>query len=224
MIVAIRQHRPCLDGHPVAVATLVRLQGQHYNRIFGVCVQAHTLIASLMKSAIHKTVGRPQTDSLDETRRVLNEINAAVSGYDPVLREKAMDILLAKAFGLSSPTGPSSRANGHSAVSFPWHDASRIELKTLINSWRPKTQSEWALLCAYYLQRILGYKVLTGRQIQSCLKRYGLGLTNVTVATHQNTKIEPARITRKKLKGSKQNCYMITEAGVEYVESMLNAT
>jgi DNA-binding PadR family transcriptional regulator len=50
-----------------------------------------------------------------------------------------------------------------------------------------------------------------------------LGLTNVTVATYENTKIEPARMTKNKPKGSKENRYMITEAGVEYVESMLNA-
>jgi len=68
------------------------------------------------------------------------------------------------------------------------------------------------------------YRILTGRQIQTDLKRHGLRLTNVTVATHENVSVEPARMKKKKLKGSKQNHYAITEAGVEYVESMLNAS
>jgi len=154
VIVAFRRRRPCPDGHPVAVGTLICLQSQHYNGIFRVCVQVYRRLASLMKSAIHKTVGRPQTDSLEETIRVLNEINAAVSGYDPVLREKARDILLAKAFGLSSSTGPSLKANGHSSLSLPWHEASRIELRASNKTLRLplRLQSNLAVPAACFLQ------------------------------------------------------------------------
>ncbi len=65
---------------------------------------------------------------------------------------------------------------------------------------------------------------MSGRQIQDSLKRYGLRLTNVTVAINENVKLEPPRMKKKKLDGTRGNHYEVTTAGVEYVESMLDAS
>jgi hypothetical protein len=126
--------------------------------------------------------------TFDHTKRLLEEINAAISGYDPVLREKARDILLAKAFGFAI-------AKDDSGFSLLENDPSKIELKDLIDTWTPQTQNERALLCAYYLQHIRGYGRLRGRQIQGKLKRYGLRVTNVSVAINENVKIAPPRMS-----------------------------
>ena len=160
--------------------------------------------------------------TLNHTKRLLDEINVAISQYDPVLREKARDILLAKAFGFAIAKDTSSRANGKSHFSLPGTGTSRSELKSLFDNWTPRTQSERALLCAYYLHRIRGYRSVTGRQVQDNLRKYGLRLTNVSVAINENTKVAPPRMRKIKVPGNSRNDYEVTDAGVEYVESMLN--
>ena len=162
--------------------------------------------------------------TLDTTKRLLEEINAAISGYDPVLREKARDILLAKAFGFAIAKDTSSGTNGHLHFSPLGNDPSNIELKTLIDAWTPQTQNERALLCAYYLQHIRRYRGMTARQIQDNLKRYGLRLTNVTVAITENAKVSPPRMRKIKVVGNTRNYYEVTNAGVEFVETMLNVS
>jgi hypothetical protein len=165
--------------------------------------------------------GIQHMDALGDAKRLLKEINEAISAYDPVLREKARDILLTKAFGSDAGTNSLAPTNGHSTLSPPWNNPSKIELKTLIDRWMPKTQSQRALLCAYYLQRLRGYQGMTGRDIQDNLKVYGLRLSNVSVAIGENTKKEPPRMMGMKLTGETENRYVITNAGVEYVEHML---
>src|SRR3954453_553613 len=42
--------------------------------------------------------GEPM-EELQEVKALLDEINEAISGYDPVLKERARDLLLERAFG-----------------------------------------------------------------------------------------------------------------------------
>ena len=63
---------------------------------------------------------------------------------------------------------------------------------------------------------------MTGRQVQDNLKRYGLRLTNVAVAINENVKVAPPRMKKIKVAGNARNYYEVTNAGVEYVETMLN--
>ena len=159
--------------------------------------------------------------NFDDTKRRLDQINKAIRQYDPVLREKARDILLLKVFGdvpsihpvptRSADLVPSARRNGESNGG----------LNSLMDAWPPKTQSDRALLCAYYLQHKLGYPGMTGRQLQKNLKKFGLRLTNVTVAIIQHTKIEPPRMRKTKIRGKKQNYYVVTAEGIKYVENKL---
>ncbi|HYW12253.1 MAG TPA: hypothetical protein VE871_09850, partial [Longimicrobium sp.] len=44
-------------------------------------------------------------EDLRQVKEVLDEINAAISSYDPVLKEHARDLLLARAFGTGTGTG-----------------------------------------------------------------------------------------------------------------------
>lgn len=158
---------------------------------------------------------------LEERKQLLAEINSAILGYDPVLREKARDILLAEAFGIHTSTGPT---NGHETS-----DSSQLangikiaSLQDLMNRWPAKTQADRALLSAYHLQRILGYRQVTGRQIQNNLKKLGFRLTNVTVATSINAKTEPPRMKKTQSRGKKGNQYAVTDAGARFVENRLN--
>lgn len=158
---------------------------------------------------------------LDEKKRLLDQINTAISGYDPVLREKARDILLAEVFGPS--TGDVAR-NGHepSTPGSPTNGGTVACLKDLIDRWPPETQANRALLSAYHLQRVLGHRWITGRQIQNNLKKLGLRLTNVTVATSLNWNIAQPRMRKIRSRGNKGNYYIVTATGIRYVENKLS--
>jgi hypothetical protein len=158
---------------------------------------------------------------LDDAKCLLRAINSSISGYDPVLKEKATDILLKKAFGsLFEHTGRSHRSNVPSEPFLPAAGPPGPTFETFIGQWFPKIQSERTLLCAYYLQRVLGYKIVTGNQLNKKLKKHGLGATNVTVAVKENEKLRPPRM-RRVGKSGKNNQYVITNAGIIYVEGEL---
>ena len=161
-------------------------------------------------------------NELDDAKRLLDEINALVSGYDPVLREKARDILLAKAFGTQLNVTTVEGANAQSTDA-PISEVGRITgLKSLIDRWPPKTVAERALLSAYHLQHILGYRGLTGKQIQNHLKRHGARLANITVSIGENIKATPARMSKTKIPGKMKNEYIVTQAGIRYVQNKLD--
>ncbi len=108
---------------------------------------------------------------ISDTKKLLDEINAAVSSYDPVMKEHARDILLKRAFGLPS-TRESSGANVSPPIAVnPGTDSEDlVPFNTLIEKWSPTTQADWALLAAYYFQRILGHHNVTGLQVNKELK------------------------------------------------------
>src|SRR5262245_47803465 len=57
----------------------------------------------------NRRAGEPM-EELQEVKALLDEINEAISGYDPVLKERARDILLDRAFG--GRAGRGTRAAG----------------------------------------------------------------------------------------------------------------
>ncbi|HEX8433273.1 MAG TPA: hypothetical protein VF625_18435, partial [Longimicrobium sp.] len=54
---------------------------------------------------------------LREVRALLDEINAAISSYDPILKERARDILLERAFQTDAPAAAPAEAQGQPAES-----------------------------------------------------------------------------------------------------------
>src|SRR5829696_5434100 len=53
-----------------------------------------------------RSPGRHQMEDLRGVKELLDEINAAISSYDPVFKEQARDILLERAFGSASGPRP----------------------------------------------------------------------------------------------------------------------
>jgi hypothetical protein len=155
---------------------------------------------------------------LEDTRRLLDEINAAISKYDPVLRNHARDILLSKAFGSDHNSKSETRDTDEEPGRAP--SAVRRSFESLMASWQPRTHGDRALLAAYYLQMVLRVRVVTGNQINRQLKKHGLGITNVSVSTNENIRTVPPRM--KKIKRvRKRNGYSITKVGAEYVRNKL---
>jgi hypothetical protein len=166
---------------------------------------------------------------ISEAKELLDEINTAISSYDPVLKEKARDILLERAFG-SSEAAPSGGASVGRPRGRPRADASSGgredagDLASLLTRWSPTTMSDKALLGAYYLTRARGEDTVTSQAINSELKRNGLAISNITRAIEANMRPDrPLMVQEKKMGSTKQarKQYRITPAGVETVERKL---
>jgi hypothetical protein len=162
---------------------------------------------------------------LAQAKALLDEINAAISGYDAVLKERARDILLEEAFGVL----PQSEAQEA--------EARRPAPKTrparrgrtgggLLEHWRPETMAERALLGAYVLSGGRAERTVTSQAINAELKRHGLPVPNITRAIESNLRSRPPLMIQKKKLGTTRQArkqYAITQAGVDYVESHLAA-
>lgn len=161
-----------------------------------------------------------------ETKQLLDEINTAILGYDPVLKEHARDILLREVFGVAKHRERSLNQSG----SEPGHAESRKEsaVPTLINyveNWLPRTGVDRALLGLYYLKKVLGMESATGYQISKELRESGMRPSNISVAMQENVKLQ--RVLSRHKNGDKgttraRNEYEITEVGIQYVESRFN--
>lgn len=163
-----------------------------------------------------------------EAKDLLDEINTAISGYDPILKEQARDILLKATFGWEN--------QGKTAKDRELHKESQIlasdfgsdhrrrsgTLGDYARTWLPRTGADRALLSLYYLKKELRLKSPTGYQIATELRENGMPLANISVAMHENVKHHRAesRVIRGK-KGTRQsrNEYAITGVGIQYIES-----
>jgi hypothetical protein len=166
---------------------------------------------------------------ITETKRILDEINTALSTYDAVMKEQARDILFRKAFGVQAQKTPVSAPNAPDDLSShnDVGENGRVEFNSLIEKWTPTTQADWALLGAYYIQRILGHQNVTGFSVNRELKHHGYRVSNVTDCFTANMETEPARMLQTKKSGkSKQakKLYVVTTAGLKYVEERLGGS
>jgi hypothetical protein len=164
---------------------------------------------------------------ISDVKKILDEINAAVSSYDPVLKERARDLLLKQAFGVGvAQQPPSPQVTAAADTGLVRVDAGvPSPFSTLIEKWTPNTQADWALLGAYYFQRIVGEQNVTGFQVNRELKQHGYGVTNITDSFTANMQAEPARMHQTRKSGkSKQakKLYLVTTAGIKYVEDRLS--
>lgn len=179
---------------------------------------------------------------LREVRALLDEINAAISSYDPVLKEHARDILLQRAFqggGRSSASAAPTPAEGSTATEQPVKRRPGrpkgsgtgprrpvAQVGTLVEQWRPETMAERALLGAYVLSKGRPDRTVTSQAINAELKRNGLPVPNITRAIESNLRSRPPLMTQKKKMGTTRQArkqYAITQEGVEHVQARLGS-
>jgi hypothetical protein len=182
-------------------------------------------------------------DDLQEVKALLDEINATISSYDPVLKETARDILIERAFGRSrgaparAPRRTGDEGDGEGAAA--GEEAPRRRgrprgstnarraggsVGSLIERWRPETMAERALLGAYVLARGRADRTVTSQAINAELKRNGLPVPNITRAIESNLRARPPLMVQKKKMGTTRQArkqYALTQEGVDLVESKL---
>lgn len=177
---------------------------------------------------------------LREVRALLDEINAAISSYDPILKERARDILLERAFQGGST--PAATASAPEAAAAPEEPVKRRpgrpkgsgtgprrqvqQVGALVEQWRPETMAERALLGAYVLSKGRPDRTVTSQAINAELKRNGLPVPNITRAIESNLRSRPPLMTQKKKMGTTRQArkqYAITQEGVDHVEGRLRA-
>lgn len=188
---------------------------------------------------------------LRQVKEVLDEINAAISSYDPVLKEHARDLLLDRAFGAGAGAGARGGTRTRRAPSAPApaegeggeEEAPRrrpgrprgsgtgrrgprggVQMGTLLGQWSPETMAERALIGAYTLSRGKADKTVTSQAINAELKRAGIPVPNITRAIESNLRAKPPLMVQKKKMGTTRQArkqYAITPEGVAFVESKL---
>jgi hypothetical protein len=182
-------------------------------------------------------------DDLQEVKAMLDEINATISSYDPVLKERARDILLERAFGTRGGTRAPDRAQaggdegeggGTGTDEAPRRrgrpkgstNARRASggIGSMIERWKPETMAERALLGAYVLARGRPERTVTSQAINAELKRNGLPVPNITRAIESNLRARPPLMVQKKKMGTTRQArkqYALTQEGVDLVEAKL---
>lgn len=186
-------------------------------------------------------------EDLSQVKELLDEINAAISSYDPVLKERARDILLERAFGSSTPARarrapaaaadegeggdeqPRRRGPGRPRGSGTGRRGPRgaASMGNLLGQWQPETMAERALIGAYTLSRGKADKTVTSQAINAELKRAGIPVPNITRAIESNLRAKPPLMMQKKKMGTTRQArkqYAITPEGVEFVESKVQGS
>jgi hypothetical protein len=181
-------------------------------------------------------------DDLQEVKALLDEINATISSYDPVLKERARDILLERAFGARSARGGAQRAAVEDGELAAGEEAPRRRgrprgstnarragtgISSLIERWKPETMAERALLGAYVLARGRPERTVTSQAINAELKKNGLPVPNITRAIESNLRSRPPLMVQKKKMGTTRQArkqYALTQEGVDLVESKLSGS
>lgn len=181
---------------------------------------------------------------LRQVKEVLDEINAAISSYDPVLKERARDLLLDRAFGGGAPPrtrrAPAAPAEGGEAQpdEAPRRGPGRpkgsgtgkrgpragMQMGTLLAQWSPETMAERALIGAFALSRGKADRTVTSQSINAELKRAGIPVPNITRAIESNLRAKPPLMVQKKKMGTTRQArkqYAITPEGVEFVDGKL---
>ncbi|MDB4952008.1 MAG: hypothetical protein JWM27_4657 [Gemmatimonadetes bacterium] len=181
-------------------------------------------------------------EELTQARELLDEINAAISSYDAVLKETARDILIERAFGRprarpASARGaeggdaeqdgeaPVRRKPGRPKGSGTGRRGSQ-QVAGLMQGWTPETMAERALLGAYALAKGRADRTVTSQAINAELKSNGLPVPNITRAIESNLRAKPALMVQKKKMGTTRQArkqYAITPEGVAFVEEKLRA-
>ncbi|HEX8692778.1 MAG TPA: hypothetical protein VF746_10180 [Longimicrobium sp.] len=180
-------------------------------------------------------------EELREVKEMLDEINAIISSYDPILKEQARDILLERAFGSAGRARARAAAGGGEAAG-EGEEAPRrrgrprgttgarrggANVSALLERWRPETMAERALLGAYVLARGRPDRTVTSQAINAELKRNGLPVPNITRAIESNLRAKPPLMVQKKKMGTTRQArkqYALTQEGAELVESKLQGS
>lgn len=187
-------------------------------------------------------------EDLRGVKELLDEINAAISSYDPVLKEHARDILLERAFGAgggtrtrraAAPPAPAGGDEGEEGgEEAPRRRPGRpkgsgtgrrgprggMAMPSLLGQWTPETMAERALMGAYTLSRGKADKTVTSQAINAELKRAGIPVPNITRAIESNLRAKPPLMVQKKKMGTTRQArkqYAITPEGVEFVDGKL---
>jgi hypothetical protein len=188
-------------------------------------------------------------EDLRQVKELLDEINSAISSYDPVLKEHARDILLQRAFGATprarraaQPAGGGAEAEGdEGGEEQPRRRPGRprgsgtgrrgprggMAMPNLLGQWQPETMAERALMGAYTLSRGKADKTVTSQAINAELKRAGIPVPNITRAIESNLRAKPPLMVQKKKMGTTRQArkqYAITPEGVEFVEGRLQSS
>jgi len=157
----------------------------------------------------------------------LRAINAEVIGLDPLLKERAIALLLQSEFTATTGAAVSSRTIGGAPSPSAPAGSSETDFAALVERWVPNNGNEWALLAAYHLTNARPEGVVTGQEINTVLKHHGKGVSNVTKTISRLARADPALMLQVRKDGTSRQArksYKVTTSGITFVEERLKRT
>lgn len=169
--------------------------------------------------------------SFGQARALLDDVNEVIAAYDPVLKEKARDILLEVIFGTqlqsSLRTDGGAVDRGSREVHGEEGQHGPDDFPALLERCHPQRASEKALLAAYHLERAGHHGPLTSQRINTVLKQYGLSVSNITRAIETNLRAAPPLMEQIRKRGPTRQArkeYRLTEAGERMIADRIEAS
>lgn len=153
---------------------------------------------------------------LSARRRVLNWVSSrltaqtGVSGEDPPVNRERGDV------------------TGEREVSVPKSSSADFQFPAeLFDAARPKTDTEKALVLAYWFQVCQSQPSFSSRQVNDELKHIGYGVSNITRALDSLSAVKPALVIQLEKSGKTQQAqkkFKVTHEGLKRVQLLLAST
>jgi len=166
------------------------------------------------------------SDSEFDAMRVSYE---ALAELDPAAQQRVLKSVASRlGLGLASPkSGDSSDCEADEAKPDPSDQTNFEEFGELFDAVDAKTDADKALAAAYWIMVHGGSESFNSHSVNAELKNLGHGIGNVTRAIDSLLAQKPSLAIQTKKSGTSKQArktFKITRAGVELIESRVNAS
>lgn len=165
---------------------------------------------------------------LSDTIRILDAVNDAVMGYDPILKDRACEILLKVAFGGAEPSLAPHENDPSPVADVPGslgrHRRGPRTFSAALQRWPPRSDRELALLGAYFLIQTTGVSAVSSRTVNALLKEHGSPIRNTSQALDANVRRAPVLLHARQggdALPAGPKLYGLTDVGEEYIAARL---
>jgi hypothetical protein len=165
----------------------------------------------------------------------MTEVIRALSRLDPTAQRRVLSWVssrLTAQTGVSGEDAPVHRERGdvpaEREVSVPKSSSSDFQFPAeLFDAARPRTDTEKALVLAYWFQVCQSQPSFSSRQVNDELKHIGYGVSNITRALDTLSAVKPALVIQLEKAGKTQQAqkkFKVTHEGLKRVQQLLAST
>jgi hypothetical protein len=189
---------------------------------------------------MHESTDGPEIAAnrgFDEELAAMTEVARVLAKLDPNAQGRVLDWISSRLAVTVRPHRSSERAvaqsdeagtSGEREVSVPRSGPSDFQYPAeLFDAARPKTDTEKALVLAYWFQACQAQISFSSRQVNDELKHIGYGVSNITRALDALSTTRPALVIQIEKSGKTQQAqkkFKMTHEGIKRVQQLLATT